>query len=122
MSWLNLQKILPNGIDDDCDGYIDEISVAVFSPETYSVPLEVFPNPTYGAFTVYLQLNGKQEPEAEIELTTTFGQVIFSKTARLREGELSEEIQMSTFDAAGTYYVKVTIGDKKYTAQMVYQK
>ncbi|MBK6483908.1 MAG: T9SS type A sorting domain-containing protein [Chitinophagaceae bacterium] len=115
-------EILPNGIDDDCDGYIDEISVAVVSPEDYYLPLSIFPNPTYGAFTVYLHLNDKQEPEAKIELTTTAGQVIFSKMVRLKEGELSEEIQMSTFDAAGTYYVKVTIGDKKYIAQMVYQK
>jgi len=115
-------EILPNGIDDDCDGYIDEISVAVVSPEDYYLPLAIFPNPTYGAFTVYLHLNDKQEPEAKIELTTTAGQVIFNKMVRLKEGELSEEIQMSTFDAAGTYYVKVTIGDKKYIAQMVYQK
>ncbi|HUM47704.1 MAG TPA: MopE-related protein, partial [Chitinophagales bacterium] len=115
-------EILPNGIDDDCDGYIDEISVDIISPEVDEALLTVFPNPTDGVFTIYLQLSSEASLEATVKMRNLLGQLIYEGSAKLIKGKLSEALQLNKTDPAGTYLVEVVIGDQLYVAQIVYQK
>lgn len=115
-------EILPNGIDDDCDGYIDEISVGIISPQSSLVQLTAFPNPTDGLFTAYLQLNTEMDLDAYLELRNLIGQVIFKRPAQLLKGKLSEEIQLDKIDPAGIYLLNVIIDDHLYSTQIIYQK
>ena len=115
-------EILPNGVDDDCDGYIDEISVGVVTPQNAMVHLDVYPNPTDGDFIVYLQLADAIDHTAQMELRNVIGQVIMNNPVRLPKGKLSEQVHLNKTDPAGIYFLKVTLADHVYSAQIVYQK
>jgi hypothetical protein len=115
-------EISNNGIDDDCDGDVDEFGVGVSAISTGPSSLTVFPNPTNGAFVIELKLSDEESSEAKIEVLNLLGQVIISEKATLNRGELQREIQLSDAVAQGMYLVKVTINDKVFTAQMDLQK
>ncbi|MBX7107749.1 MAG: sulfatase-like hydrolase/transferase [Chitinophagales bacterium] len=115
-------EILPNGVDDDCDGYIDEISVGIATPQSNPVHLDVYPNPTDGDFVIYLQLPVEVDVQANIELRNLIGQVKLNKSVQLHKGKLAEEMHLNSTDASGIYYLTVTLADHVYTAQIVYQQ
>ncbi|MEO6166915.1 MAG: putative metal-binding motif-containing protein [Chitinophagales bacterium] len=61
-------EILFNGVDDDCDGYVDEFGTKIFSSANVASVFSLFPNPTDGAFVVFLQLNNDVNSEATVEV------------------------------------------------------
>ena len=115
------QEILSNGIDDNCDGYIDEFGTGLSPHNNPESALSVFPNPTNGEFMVYLQINTKENSEATIEVINQLGQVVWKKTGEVTNGKLNKEIRM--YDTAtGIYLVRVILNEKVFSGQIVYQK
>lgn len=114
-------EIPNNGIDDNCNGEIDEFGVGISSIENSASILSVFPNPTDGAFMLFL--NSENEiSEAEIEVINALGQVVFSQSSTIRKGKLQAEIQLSDDAAEGMYLVKLIVRDHVYAAQINLQK
>lgn len=114
-------EIPNNGIDDNCNGEIDEFGVGIYSIENSASILSVFPNPTDGAFMLFL--NSENEiSEAEIEVINALGQVVFSQSSTIRKGKLQAEIQLSDDAAEGMYLVKLIVRDHVYAAQINLQK
>jgi len=114
-------EILTNGIDDNCDGYIDEFGTGILSsPNTASI-FSLFPNPANGQFVVYLQLSYDLNKEAKIEVINVLDKVVFTKTSALWKGKLQEEITL--YDATeGIYFVRVMLNEQVYSGQIVYRK
>lgn len=115
-------EIQNNGIDDNCNGYIDEFGVGIPLSYNSASALLVFPNPTNGQFVVYLQLNNEENFEAAIEVINTLGQTVIVKTGELSKGKLLEEIKFSKGAAEGMYFVKVIVNNQVYGLQIVYQQ
>lgn len=115
-------EIPNNGIDDNCNGEIDEFGVGISSLNTASNQLSVFPNPTDGKFVIELELRDAITGEATIEVINLLGQIMQSQKVAMVKGKLQQKIQFSKEEAEGMYLVKVTIGDKIFTAQIDLQK
>ena len=115
-------EITNNNIDDDCDGDVDEFGVGVSSINTNTNQLSVFPNPTDGKFVIELELRDAITGEATIEVINLLGQIMQSQKVAMVKGKLQQKIQFSKEEAEGMYLVKVTIGDKIFTAQIDLQK
>ncbi|MBX7139967.1 MAG: T9SS type A sorting domain-containing protein [Chitinophagales bacterium] len=122
LSALTATEIANNNIDDDCDGDVDEFGVGVSSINTNTNQLSVFPNPTDGKFVIELELRDAITGEATIEVINLLGQIMQSQKVAMVKGKLQQEIQFSKEEAEGMYLVKVTIGDKIFTAQIDLQK
>lgn len=85
--------------------------------------LSVYPNPSLGNFTVTLETGASENCEAAIEVINLLGQSYSIDKGQwtVDNGRLMKEIQMSDV-ADGMYLVKVTVGDKIFTAQIDLQK
>ena len=114
-------EILFNGIDDNCDGYVDEFGTDITSIVNEEAVFSLFPNPANAEFEVYLQLNSDLNAEAQIEVINLLGQVMYNKTSALLKGKLVEAIKMNEV-ADGVYLVRVMVDDQVYCKQIVYQK
>jgi hypothetical protein len=68
-----------------------------------------------------LKLSDEENAEAKIEVLNMLGQKIYSQQVQIVKGELQREIQLSGA-ADGMYLVKVTDGQKIFTAQIDLQK
>ena len=115
-------EIPNNGIDDNCNGEIDEIGVGIAFIENDPSTLSVFPNPTNGAFAIDLKLSDEENSDAKIEVLNLLGQIIISENAQFEKGKLQREIQLSDAAAEGMYLVKVTINNEVFTSQINLQK
>lgn len=114
-------EVSNNGIDDDCDGNIDESGTNIFSAVNTTSVFALFPNPTNGKFEVHLQLQNEPNGDAKIEVINLLGQVIYNKSSVLVKGKLQESIKLN--DAADAIYlVRVMVKDEAYYRQIVYQK
>ncbi len=86
--------------------------------------LNVFPNPTSGAFTLDLQLGDEETSQAQLQLVNMLGQTISIDNAQLtvENGRVVKEIQLNDDVAEGMYLLKVIINDKIFTSQINLQK
>ncbi|MBK6485137.1 MAG: T9SS type A sorting domain-containing protein [Chitinophagaceae bacterium] len=114
-------EILFNGIDDDCDGYLDEFGTGIFSSANTASVFSLFPNPTNGEFEVYLQLNNELNAEGKIEVINLLGQVVYNKTSVLLKGKLQAVINLND-EADGLYLVRVKVDEQLYSGLIVFDK
>lgn len=113
-------EIPGNGIDDDCDGLVDELSTGIASTEAIST-LSVFPNPASDHFNIELSLPTHVNGDARLEVTNRIGQVIYKGTVPVMEGKLSEEISAGTI-SNGIYHVGIKINDRYISGTLLIQK
>ena len=114
-------EILFNGIDDDCDGYIDEFGTGITSVVNEEAVFSLFPNPTNGEFVVHFQLQNEPNTEAKIEVINLLGQVVYAKTTAMLKGKLEEAIKLSD-EADGLYLVRVMVNEQLYSRRIVLDK
>ena len=78
-----------------------------------SMDITVAPNPNKGEFTVSGSIGLGNSGEATLDLTNMLGQVIYSKTTIVTNGELNEHISMNAVPA-GNYLLSIRSGaDRK---------
>ena len=111
-------EIQDNGIDDDCNGIIDEIATGTFSINDLNTRLSIFPNPNDGRFTIYLELNSDDNDLVTIEVINLLGQIVYDKTSALFNGKLLEEINLND-RSSGMYLIKVFINDRVYWGPLI---
>ncbi len=92
--------------------------------ELTEAPVEIFdvyPNPTDEVVNINMELN-TENTEAQIFIVNIMGDVVYSRDAAINNGTLSEVITLDDQVAAGLYFVKVYVGNKEYSQQLVIQK
>lgn len=87
--------------------------------EAKTPQLEIYPNPTFGEFTIYLQLPGCRETSATVSIYDMFGNQIYQSSADIAGDELLDHLELDAHIAGGMYYVKVIIGDQEYLRQLI---
>ncbi|MES2284146.1 MAG: Ig-like domain-containing protein [Bacteroidota bacterium] len=89
----------------------------IISDTTYK--MIVYPNPNTGQFNLELCIDDLQEKIVIIEVTNSFGIVVYKKQPQNIKGCVKEEIQMESTLSSGLYILKVTIDDKIQTSKML---
>jgi hypothetical protein len=84
--------------------------------------LNLYPNPNGGQFVVALHVADNTNSEADVQITNMLGQNIYFDRTAIVNGELFAEVKFDAGVPGGTYFVRVMVGDKVYTGQIVYQK
>jgi hypothetical protein len=84
-------------------------------------PLIVYPNPNTGLFTVEVcqkEINEK----AQIEVTNSVGQLVYSKTPQVMDGCIKEIIELDISLPDGIYFLHLKIGKKDQMTKMMLMK
>ncbi|MEO6169181.1 MAG: MopE-related protein [Chitinophagales bacterium] len=121
-------EIPNNGIDDDCDGLIDEFSTGINTLTSEAAALQLFPNLTTGIFNIYLNLNSHPSNNATITLYTLAGKKVTEQHVTVKNGELKEAFDLSSITVEGMYLLSVkvkdaaTLEEKSWTGRVVYHK
>lgn len=89
--------------------------------ETEQAKLLVYPNPTNGAFVIELHDATKISAPVEIQLLNLLGQSVYQNQIQMSNGMLQQEVKFNATLSAGAYLVKVTVNDKVYVEELVYQ-
>ncbi|MBX7142137.1 MAG: T9SS type A sorting domain-containing protein [Chitinophagales bacterium] len=114
----NADEIPGNGIDDDCDGEIDEIGVGISNISTDG-SITIYPNPA----SDYLVIEMKEEFSGEIKcsLINSMGENVFSQEVNSK-GKSMKQIQLPDFLSTGIYLVKVNLGEDVFFRTLEVQK
>ncbi len=91
-------------------------------PDLFSAELSLYPNPNHGDFVVDLHFSDDVNDQADVQVINTLGQTVYLNRTAVVNGKLMDEVKLEQGAAAGNYFVKVTVGDKVYTGQIIYQK
>lgn len=106
-------EISNNGIDDDCDGEVDELATGIAMMNDKTMHLVVFPNPSPGHLTIRLTATGEQS--LAIKMFDVLGSEVFSLNEKI-SGAFSKQLNLHHLPA-NTYFLKVildgSIGVKK---------
>jgi len=89
--------------------------------ENATEKMEVYPNPTMREFTIELTTNSL-ESVATIQLFNIMGELVYNAEAAVKDGVIAENIALENMVPGGLYIVKVLVGNKEYTKQLVIQK
>lgn len=80
--------------------------------------VKLFPNPNNGSFE--LNINGAEE-KAEIAIYNIIGKQVYSSVETSVNGNVNKKLNLEEL-AAGTYFVKMTSGNKYYNSKLVIAK
>ncbi len=80
--------------------------------------IALYPNPTSGQFNLDVSRLSSEEAEMRIEVMNTVGQTVLTRISSVNHGFGNEIITMPGSSAAGTYFVRVTIGENVYTTKV----
>jgi hypothetical protein len=84
--------------------------------------LKLYPNPSNGQFIIELNLVDKINASAEIQLIDLNGKTVQIENSEVNNGTLQKTINISSALARGIYLVRITAGDKEYTAKLFYEQ
>ncbi len=107
----NYQRELNGTIDSLCINL--NPSIGIFSLESIKNPINLYPNPNNGQFSMALE---NSDGDALIEVYDLMGKKVF--TERNTTGQLVVNIEDQP---KGIYFVKVTIGNEVFSEKVVYQ-
>lgn len=88
----------------------------VISPESVNNLVTVYPNPTYGIFTV--QIQGATGQSISVELLDITGRLLYSNDYAVANGTLQETINVTTLEA-GTYILRINDAGNIVTRKII---
>lgn len=102
----------------DCNISARVIFYADSSGVNIETPLELFPNPTTGLFTIEV-CKKNVVTDAKIQVVNSNGQVVYSKTPFKSEGYIKETIGLNPDLAEGVYFMNLIIEDRVETRKLI---
>lgn len=114
-------EVSNNGIDDNCNGFIDEFGVGIGEVDNTSSFI-ISPNPATSLLTLQLQLQSSGSFDAAISITNVLGEVVFEKTSPCINGTLHEEISIDKEFPQGIYLVQVRNDNLKWSRLLMIAK
>lgn len=82
--------------------------------------LQVFPNPNRGEFSIQLQLPGKENDMATLDVLNMMGQKIYSQRVAVNGGMLQQEMRLDVKD--GIYLVRIEVGGQEFRSSIICQQ
>lgn len=114
-------EVSNNGVDDNCNGTIDEFGVAIGEIENGS-SFTLAPNPVTSLLTLQLQLQNGGSFNAAITITNVLGEIVFEKSIPCTKGILHEEISIDKKFSQGMYLVQVSGDNLKWSRLLMVAK
>lgn len=105
-------EIPGNGVDEDCDGLVDELPTGIESGAIEKTMFSIFPNPAQDRFTIELNLQENINGIARVALMNAIGQMIYEETVPVK-GKLSKEISLYNI-SNGIYHLRIGINDHRF--------
>jgi len=99
----------------------------VLEPETPSTQIiaadnseaiSIYPNPNGGQFQLDISRLSNDAAEVRVEVMNVLGQTVLTRISEAADGHGNEIIYLPESCAAGTYFVRVTVGSNIYTAKV----
>lgn len=84
--------------------------------------MKLYPNPTNGQFMIELKFNDSVNADAKIEVINMLGQTVVADHDAVIDGIMTHPISVSKDSPAGMLFVRVTVNNKVYIGQIVYQQ
>jgi hypothetical protein len=111
-------EITNNGIDDDCDGYVDEFGVGINDP-IFQGNFMIYPNPAQDQATIQFTL--LQSSHVYIKVYDVSGKEIKTLLdAELQQGDHSLQLNTTQF-SKGIYFVKMISDDGIENQKLIVQ-
>lgn len=113
-------EIITNGIDDNCDGYIDEFGVSTPSIANNEAVLSLFPNPNDGNVTLTTTLGPTSH--LAIKILDLAGNELYSENIGKTNGDIfSRQLDLHHFPS-GTYLVQVIAEEGRLIKKIIVDK
>lgn len=78
----------------------------------------IYPNPTSSQFTIELMLADDLNGKADVFVMNTVGEIIYSSTAEVTNGNIISEMNLNNDISSGLYIVKVVVDGKQYNQRL----
>ncbi len=82
-------------------------SVGVQQVTSFTGDIRLVPNPNRGTFTIKGTIGNEAVEEVSIDITNMLGQVVYTTTASVKNGEIDTHVQLSNSLANGMYLVNI---------------
>jgi hypothetical protein len=113
-------EIPGNGIDDDCDGDVDEIGTGIDGWNAGYEDFIVFPNPTSGQLTI--SLNSPAFKDADVEIVNAWGSKVYHEQLDPSGENIHRIILLSNDLPDGLYWISLTANGNVYHQKILLQK
>lgn len=99
------------------------VSTILETEKDSSLFVKVFPNPNNGLFTLEINMaNTTVAEQIKIELINTVGQIVYQKLVSSNDGYINEHVELESTIPIGVYFLKITVGNKIETSQLILTK
>jgi hypothetical protein len=110
-------EIPGNGIDDNCDGEIDEATMVTYLQNSAYTDFITYPNPNNGEFVIELKSKSLLFGEARIKLLNILGQPVY-ETTHVFDNRSSQFMIQTREITAGLYFLQIAVGGKIFMSQV----
>ena len=117
---FNLKLSTMSGLKNMDIPHSDSIQQKTILENTYD--MIVYPNPNTGQFTLELCVEDLQEKTLVIEVSDSFGTVVYQNQPKKIDGCIKEAIELKSSLPVGIYWMKVTIEGKTQTSKILLTK
>jgi len=82
--------------------------------------ISIYPNPSSGKFI--LRFNNEESQTATIEVLNSLGQLIMIEKAKAENSVFLKEVSFNNATPDGIYFIRVTLAERIYSAQIILQQ
>jgi len=111
---------IANGLDDDCDGQIDDGVIAIEDLNAHLIFMNIYPVASDGNFILEI-INTSMENNTVLNIYNSAGQLVYNEIIVATNGKIVKNINIEN-NASGIYQVQLISGTDVLNKQVVIQK